>query len=139
MRRILMAGVTRSGKSTLARAVSRRLEIPYDDMDELYFGGPRWARNSQFATRTREIAASPAWIFDSVKRRRTGSPGTKPLEAACGPCRSLPFRPAEDPALHDTEGNGEVAAHAGGPVARPFPAGTALPYDVDQGGVVAQR
>ncbi|MFD7163249.1 P-loop NTPase family protein [Streptomyces violascens] len=65
MRRILVAGVTGSGKSTLARAVSRRLEIPYHEMDELYFGGPNWARNSQFTTRIREIAASPVWIFDS--------------------------------------------------------------------------
>src|SRR4051812_15403227 len=65
MRRILVAGVTGSGKSTLARAVGTRLEIPYHEMDELYFSGPNWMENPQFATRTREIAASSAWIFDS--------------------------------------------------------------------------
>ncbi|MEU7746169.1 hypothetical protein [Nonomuraea sp. NPDC049158] len=63
--RILVAGISGAGKSTMARALSSRLGVPYHEMDALHFAGPGWAVNDAFATRVAQIAASPAWIFDS--------------------------------------------------------------------------
>ncbi|GAA3596779.1 hypothetical protein GCM10022419_095010 [Nonomuraea rosea] len=65
MRRILVAGITGAGKSTMARALSTRLAVPYHEMDALHYTGPGWTVNGEFAARIAEIASSPAWIFDS--------------------------------------------------------------------------
>jgi adenylate kinase family enzyme len=64
--RILVVGVTGAGKSTLARALSGRLDVPYHEMDTLYFDGPGWAVNSAFAQDVSQIAAKPRWIIDSL-------------------------------------------------------------------------
>lgn len=66
MRRILVAGSSGAGKSTMARALSDRLSVPYHEMDALYYAGPGWLVNEDFAGQVAEIAASPAWIFDSL-------------------------------------------------------------------------
>ncbi|NUR88148.1 MAG: adenylate kinase [Nonomuraea sp.] len=65
MRRILVAGSSGAGKSTMARALGERLSVPYHELDALYFAGPGWLVDDGFAARVAEIAASPAWIFDS--------------------------------------------------------------------------
>ncbi|WP_328316298.1 adenylate kinase [Streptomyces sp. NBC_00388] len=65
MQRILVAGTTGAGKTTLARALSERRSVPYHEMDALYFAGPGWAVNETFADDVARIAAAPAWIFDS--------------------------------------------------------------------------
>ncbi|MBB5081748.1 adenylate kinase [Nonomuraea endophytica] len=65
MRRILVVGISGAGKSTMARALSARFAAPYHEMDALYFNGPGWAVNDDFADQVAEITASPAWIFDS--------------------------------------------------------------------------
>ncbi|WP_214414024.1 hypothetical protein [Sphaerisporangium fuscum] len=65
MQRILVVGISGAGKSTMARALSSRLALPYHEMDALYFGGPGWAVNERFAAQVTEIAGSPAWVFDS--------------------------------------------------------------------------
>ncbi|NUO98304.1 MAG: adenylate kinase [Nonomuraea sp.] len=65
MRRILVAGSSGAGKSTMARALSERLSVPYHELDALYFTGPGWQVNDGFPGQVAEIAASPAWIFDS--------------------------------------------------------------------------
>lgn len=66
MRRILVVGVTGAGKSTLARAVGRRLDVPYHEMDALYFTGPGWAVNAELAETVARLAAGPCWIVDSL-------------------------------------------------------------------------
>ncbi|MFG7942235.1 P-loop NTPase family protein [Streptomyces cacaoi] len=66
MRRILVVGVTGAGKSTLARAVSGRLALPYHELDALYFNGPGWAVNGELAEDVARLAAGPRWIVDSL-------------------------------------------------------------------------
>jgi adenylate kinase family enzyme len=65
MRRILVVGISGAGKSTMARALSARLAVPYHEMDALHFTGPGWAVNDEFAAQVAGIAAAPGWIFDS--------------------------------------------------------------------------
>lgn len=66
MQRILVVGVTGAGKSTLARAVGERLDVPYHEMDGLYFCGPGWAVNDKLAETVSRIVAEPRWIIDSI-------------------------------------------------------------------------
>ncbi|MFF0227292.1 adenylate kinase [Streptomyces sp. NPDC004629] len=66
MRRILVVGVTGAGRSTLARAVSARLDLPYHEMDALYFDGPDWSVNAGLAEDVAALTAEPRWVFDSL-------------------------------------------------------------------------
>ena len=66
MQRILVVGVTGAGKSTLARALSGRLGVPYHEMDALYFNGPGWATNTRLVEDVAEVTAGPCWIIDSL-------------------------------------------------------------------------
>ncbi|MGW2894706.1 adenylate kinase [Streptomyces sp. NPDC001212] len=66
MERILVVGVTGAGKSTLARALSRRLSLPYHEMDALYFNGPDWAVNDELTEDVSRLTAEPCWIVDSL-------------------------------------------------------------------------
>lgn len=61
-----MVGVTGAGKSTLARALSGRLGVPYHEMDALYFNGPGWAVNSDLAEDVARLAAGSRWVVDSL-------------------------------------------------------------------------
>lgn len=61
-----MVGVTGAGKSTLARAVGRRLAVPYHEMDALYFTGPGWAANDKLAEEVARVTSEPRWIIDSL-------------------------------------------------------------------------
>ncbi|MET8825556.1 adenylate kinase [Streptomyces sp. NPDC004610] len=66
MERILVVGATGAGKSTLARALSARTGVPYHEMDALYFDGPGWSVNPDFAEQVRGLTAGPRWIIDSL-------------------------------------------------------------------------
>ncbi|MFJ8934825.1 AAA family ATPase [Streptomyces sp. NPDC102365] len=66
MQRILVVGVTGAGKSTLARAVGERLELPYYEMDALYFTGPGWAANDTLVEDVERLTSEPRWIVDSL-------------------------------------------------------------------------
>ena len=66
MQRILVVGVTGAGKSTLARAVSERLDVPYHELDALYFVGPDWAVNDRLAEAVARVTAEPRWIIGSI-------------------------------------------------------------------------
>ncbi|MFC6084330.1 AAA family ATPase [Sphaerisporangium aureirubrum] len=65
MRRVLVVGTTGAGKTTMARSVAGRLQIPYHEMDSLYFAGPGWAVAGDFAAKVAEIASGPGWVLDS--------------------------------------------------------------------------
>ena len=64
MQRILVGGITGVGKTTFARSLSRRLGLPYHDMDAMYHG-PNWQPISSFDADVAQIVATPRWIFDS--------------------------------------------------------------------------
>jgi adenylate kinase family enzyme len=61
--RILVAGTSGSGKSALARAISRVLEIEYFEIDALYHG-PGWTPNPRFVDEVQSRTARPAWITE---------------------------------------------------------------------------
>jgi adenylate kinase family enzyme len=66
VKRILVVGSTGAGKSTLARAVGRRLDVPYHEMDALYYTGPGWAVNGELVAEVSALTAEPRWIIDSI-------------------------------------------------------------------------
>ncbi|HEY2279513.1 MAG TPA: AAA family ATPase [Streptosporangiaceae bacterium] len=66
MRRILVTGITGAGKTTLARAVAGRLEIPFHEMDALALTGPGWQENPRLLEDVQTISTGPGWVFDSL-------------------------------------------------------------------------
>ena len=66
MRRILVAGISGAGKTTMARSLAERLRLPFHEMDALHFTGPGWATDPGFPQRVAAIAGTPGWVFDSL-------------------------------------------------------------------------
>jgi hypothetical protein len=65
MRRINVVGTSCSGKTTLARAVAERLELPYVEFDALFWG-PGWTPvpREVFRQRLTVALAGDAWVAD---------------------------------------------------------------------------
>ncbi|MEU4479618.1 AAA family ATPase [Micromonospora sp. NPDC023966] len=65
MRRILIVGSAGAGKSTLAREVARRLDLPLIHLDRHYWL-PGWvpAGEADFRAEVAALAARPAWVMD---------------------------------------------------------------------------
>jgi adenylate kinase family enzyme len=64
VRRILVCGITGSGKTTFARELAQRLDLPYHEMDAL-FHGPDWTPIPTFVEDVERLAAEDAWVLDS--------------------------------------------------------------------------
>ncbi len=63
--KIVLLGVTGSGKTTLARQVSARLAIPHVELDALHWGtGWTPVPEETFRRRAAAAASSPAWVLD---------------------------------------------------------------------------
>ncbi|MFI5992631.1 AAA family ATPase [Streptomyces sp. NPDC051362] len=58
-------GSTGAGKTTLARAVSGRLGIPFHEMDALAITGPGWQENPRLIDDVSRLSEGPAWVIDS--------------------------------------------------------------------------
>jgi adenylate kinase family enzyme len=58
-------GTTCSGKSTLARALAARLDVPYLELDALYWGAG-WAQpdKEDFRRRVEPFVREDAWVID---------------------------------------------------------------------------
>jgi len=69
-RRILVYGVTGSGKTTLAERVSAATSIPWHPVDDLTWE-PGWVEVAQDVQRSRiaDICAGEAWILDTAYGR----------------------------------------------------------------------
>ncbi|MGW7104826.1 AAA family ATPase, partial [Streptomyces xanthophaeus] len=65
MRRVLVVGISGAGKSTAARALERRLGLPFHELDALRFSGPGWAVDPDFVRETARHARTERWVFDS--------------------------------------------------------------------------
>lgn len=65
MRRILVAGSTGAGKTTLARALSERLGVPFHEMDALAITGPGWQENPSLVDDVSRLSDGPGWVIDS--------------------------------------------------------------------------
>jgi adenylate kinase family enzyme len=65
MDRIRVTGTSCSGKTTLARAISRRLDLPVVELDALFWG-PRWTPvpDDVFLARVAEAIAPDRWVMD---------------------------------------------------------------------------
>ena len=65
MQRILVIGSPGAGKSTLARRLSERFDLPLIHLDREYFG-PGWTTppRAEWRERVRALAARPAWVMD---------------------------------------------------------------------------
>ncbi|MEU7335285.1 AAA family ATPase [Streptomyces sp. NPDC007074] len=65
MKRILVAGITGAGKTTMAQALAARLGLPFHEMDALKFTGPQWTSNPDLESQVATITDGPGWVFDS--------------------------------------------------------------------------
>jgi adenylate kinase family enzyme len=65
MQRILVIGSGGSGKTTVAREIARRLELPLVHLDALYWQ-PGWRAKERAAWEVivRELIAAPRWVID---------------------------------------------------------------------------
>jgi adenylate kinase family enzyme len=65
VRRIAIMGTTCSGKSTLARQLAGRLDLPYVELDALYWGDNwRQPEAEEFRRRVEPIVREEAWVVD---------------------------------------------------------------------------
>ena len=93
MRRVNVKGTSGSGKTTFARELARRLELPYLELDALHHG-PNWAEPTpdEFRARVHEaMAAAPeGWVIDGNYEAKLG--GTVVGEADTIVWLDLPLR-----------------------------------------------
>jgi len=64
VQRVLVGGITGSGKTTFAVELARRTGLPYHEMDA-YFHGPDWQPIPTFEADIAAVADQPEWVFDS--------------------------------------------------------------------------
>ncbi|MET7520018.1 hypothetical protein ABZS88_43020 [Streptomyces sp. NPDC005480] len=73
IKRIVVVGAAGSGKTTLAWALGKILEVPVTDLDYLFWG-PGWSRVGlgTFRERTQEVLANDRWIIAGSYLRQVG-------------------------------------------------------------------
>ncbi|MBW4719926.1 AAA family ATPase [Saccharothrix obliqua] len=62
-RRVLVAGTSGAGKSTMARSVAAVLGLSYVEMDSL-FHGPRWTPRPEFEADVRDLVRRATWATE---------------------------------------------------------------------------
>ncbi|SDT83352.1 Adenylate kinase [Streptomyces sp. TLI_053] len=63
MKRVVVVGAAGAGKTTLARRLSAALEVPFTDLDALFWA-PGWQRvpADRFRVEVERVAAAPGWL-----------------------------------------------------------------------------
>lgn len=61
--RVAVAGVSGSGKSSLARRIGEVLDLPYTEIDSLYHG-PGWKPRPTFMAEVEAITAGDRWVTE---------------------------------------------------------------------------
>ena len=62
-RRVLVAGASGAGKTTLAARIAGRLGLPHVEIDALYHG-PAWTPRPTFEAEIAELSERPAWVTE---------------------------------------------------------------------------
>jgi adenylate kinase family enzyme len=62
-RRVLVAGTSGAGKTTLARRVGEALQVPHVEIDALYHG-PGWTPRDSFTADVDQFSAGPQWVTE---------------------------------------------------------------------------
>jgi adenylate kinase family enzyme len=62
-RRVVVAGATGSGKTTLARRIGAALELPVTEMDALHHG-PSWTPRTEFMADVERFSSADAWVSE---------------------------------------------------------------------------
>jgi len=70
-RRVLVAGISGAGKTTLARRLSACWELPRCEMDALYHG-PEWVQRPEFERDVRRFIAGGRWVTEDQYHRVLG-------------------------------------------------------------------
>jgi hypothetical protein len=63
MRRVLVAGISGAGKTTMARAIAERLGLPRHELDALHHGAG-WQKRPEFEADVARFAATDAWVCE---------------------------------------------------------------------------
>lgn len=71
MRRVLVAGISGAGKTTMARRLAERLELPCYELDALHHGAG-WQKRPEFEADVERFAASDAWVCEDQYRTFIG-------------------------------------------------------------------
>lgn len=70
-RRVLVAGVSGAGKTTLAARIGERLDLPHTEIDALHHG-PGWVPRPSFVADVEALASQDAWVtewqYSTVRR-----------------------------------------------------------------------
>lgn len=61
--RVLVAGTSGAGKTTVAGRIAESLKVPYTEMDSLYHG-PNWMPRPSFETDVDALIAQPEWVAE---------------------------------------------------------------------------
>ena len=62
-RRMVVAGTTGSGKTTMTRRIGAALELPVTEMDALHHG-PAWTPRPEFMADVEEFSSADAWVSE---------------------------------------------------------------------------
>lgn len=77
--RVLVAGVSGAGKTTLAGQLARILDLPQTELDSLYHG-PNWTPRAGFADDVDQRTSVPGWVIEwqyrQVRRMLAGRADT---------------------------------------------------------------
>ena len=61
--RVVVAGVSGCGKSSLAAGIGQLLDLPYTEMDALYHG-PHWTPRASFLDEVEALVAGERWVTE---------------------------------------------------------------------------
>jgi adenylate kinase family enzyme len=71
MDRVLVAGSTGAGKTTLARALSAGFGMPHYELDALHHG-PGWVKRPEFEADVERFSRQPRWVAEDQYHRLLG-------------------------------------------------------------------